>query len=63
MVDNQPKPKPVIFCIRLGKKVVGYRVFITGRLYVGYVGIILNVPGVIALDLWFLKWDKHYITK
>ena len=60
MKEYTPKPKPIIFCLRFGRKVVGYRVLITGRLYVGYVGIILNVPGVIALDLWFNKWEKGY---
>ena len=58
MVDTQPKPKRAVFSIR--RATTPYRVLIVGRLYVGYVGIILNVPGVIALDLWFNKWEKGY---
>ena len=56
----KPEPKPIVFGLRLFRKVTGYRVLITGRLYVGYVGLILNVPGLIAIDLWFLNWEKGY---
>lgn len=59
MRPYEPKPKPIVFSVRLFK-VYGSRVFIIGRLYVGYVGIILNVPGLIAIDLWFLKWSKDH---
>lgn len=55
---NQPKPKPIVFGLR--KATSPYRVLIVGRLYVGYVGIILNLPRLISLDLWFLKWQKGY---
>lgn len=55
---NQPKPKKIVFGLRRATN--PYRVLIVGRLYVGYVGIILNVPGLIAIDLWFLKWQEGY---
>lgn len=56
----EPKPKPIVFGLRFLWKVTGYRVLIVGRLYVGYVGIILNIPKLIAFDLWFLNWEKGH---
>lgn len=58
-MNSQRKPKPIVFSLRLFK-VYGNLVLVIGRLYVGYVGIILNVPGLISIDLWFLKWEKGY---
>jgi hypothetical protein len=55
---KEPKPKPIVFSIR--RATTPYRVLTVGRLYVGYVGIILNIPKVISFDLWFNKWEKGY---
>jgi hypothetical protein len=52
------KPKPIVFGLR--RATSPHRVLIVGRLYVGYVGIILNLPRLISFDLWFLKWQKGY---
>ena len=52
------KPKPIVISLR--RATTPSRVLIVGRLYVGYVGIILNIPKLIAFDLWFLKWEKGH---
>ena len=58
MKEYTPKPKPIVFGLR--RATTPSRVLIVGRLYVGYVGIILNIPKLIAFDLWFLNWEKGH---
>ena len=60
MKPYEPKPKPIVFGLRLFRKFPDHRVLILGRLYVGYVGLILTVPNLISIDLWFLNWEKDY---